>query len=1470
MSVPYTKEQVEALYREGFSAFKGIMPEAEYNEAILRRSRLPQEEADIADAKAANSMLMALVHNQNPQAVFDNYDAYSKNMGLSQDPLADYEQLRNKILGSDKIKAPTGEWKGFVNSLKYSAAATEQAALVQYAANKDPELAELGLNTVADAEGKINTLRKSLDFISSKPRSNSNEAIKKRLQGRIDEIKSMMPRIKKNTEDIAAEFLPRATELESRKDSIAMQFSDAFQDFQSSENFSEAWSKFWQNPIEIFSQVSGQNSVQMAGMIAASVVGGPGGAVAGAEISRASEYNAEFFNHLKEAGIDTTNQDEVLDAYINKPDLIISANNRARIKSSVVSGMDLVSMNSAGKFVSLARSIGQKSGSKMASKSIRMLGHTAEAGQQIVTEGGGEALGSYLATGEVSGVDIFSEIIGQGPQSVAEYASGVRRELRSDKWKELTLSKSGEPLTKEEFLQKAAQLEESDFEGLQGDEGPILKDAASGNPDAGDMMEAINHIENERESVVAAQEDFRLAEEVGVKKEVDEIKLLTQGIEPATQDRLGQEIGADPDQVEVSPVEVRPGDPRDSGISPGIRKATSTNEEKLVQQKNDIALKAKQAARKIREEFQKKIAKVREDLNEKGKQAQQVLRDQQLATTDAIRQLESVVNAMPAEVQKRFSGFAPLSRIKDLDTLERKLNERLDRLSDLYLVERKKFAKRKIEDIDKRVSDAEKSAAKGPGGKPFKYGPETRKQLALAGYGDQSVRERAQVLFENLIERQMAATPDNPFVYSEADIQIEREGMIPNLKEGSDWDIDSLNSYLEDLNSIIKDGVDAFKARQAKRKESADKKAAVAKAEIDANIKKSKKNVRPEDTARRNQFLSKVGTKLQELLDIRSVLTGMTGKMDSNLRKILIDPITDGVSDSIINHTKYTQFVNDTAKRHGIKLEKSGAVPLVQVGDATMTIYEAMFVYGHSQNERGLAHLKNTIFGGIKLRGEVDRISNSLPQAYKDFVDDLIDYNDNVMYPRLNELFMERFGVKMPRESRYLPVLNLHGKTAFDLIFQDTVNFLNIDTGFMKARTDSVEGFRTLDLIGSLESHNASAEHAIALYDALIQAQNILNNKGLQDSINQISPKYIPYLKKWLQNVGRGELTKPSSDLVALLRWVRNNVRTFFLAANVGSWLKTQAPMFAALQSVGKQYAASAAKTHLSKSNWKIAKEKSKFMATRPHTSRIEIMELVQRSVGGGKMASANLTGKAKQISRKMQELAYSVYTPLDIAASSTVWVAKYNEGINTHGNEARAIRDADDVVRRFFPSGRIDELPPIFQSQGLEKELTIFTADMNRMLNLGYSISQMRDPKLLAAINYATYSVLLTSLYLAGTDMVWDGLREALGIKEEEEDRNKRFWADASRYSASQIVGGIPLFGSVVEAKIADAWGDDGLKHALAKQTPVFAYPAAQAINSNYGSAVFSLFGVPGGNIFGKKVDEFMELDDGFEATEF
>lgn len=217
------------------------------------------------------------------------------------------------------------------------------------------------------------------------------------------------------------------------------------------------WEGLKADPIGVIGGLTGESIPMMAPALAAGGLGG--GAVVGGSAAALNSYVAEFvpevMDSFREAGVDISNPQAVVDA-INDPEKLSAAREFANKKAIPVAVFDGLSMGIAGKFMGPARARGTVRGE---------VGNVA--GQ--VTVGGalggtGEAAGQVSQKGKIDDVNaIAGEVLGEmggAPLEVA--AMRISPEVRAT----LTQDDIDSPIDNEIIL-----------EGRQ-----ILKDAEEGKP----------------------------------------------------------------------------------------------------------------------------------------------------------------------------------------------------------------------------------------------------------------------------------------------------------------------------------------------------------------------------------------------------------------------------------------------------------------------------------------------------------------------------------------------------------------------------------------------------------------------------------------------------------------------------------------------------------------------------------------------------------------------------------------------------------------------------------------------------------------------------------------------------------------------------------------------------------------------------------------------------------------------------
>ena len=896
------------------------------------------------------------------------------------------------------------------------------------------------------------------------------------------------------------------------------------------------------------------------------------------------------------------------------------------------------------------------------------------------------------------------------------------------------------------------------------------------------------------------------------------------------------------------------------------KEKAANKEERLTQKFNTLGLKLRTTVRDLKKKHLAEKKQIIEEARQQARSKRQENAELRRSVTEAIRQVEALHRNLNAKLPKgnklRPMTVADISSKTKLEALENLLNKKLENLNSNFqeeiIVVKKAKLKKELTKIIKDIKQAKKAKKQTPWAEG--YTPILSDYLDLLGLTDNSevARNQAQLDLQELNKR---IDEQENYELTEADNDIVERSQTPLLKDNlTEETVDAISINVK---SIKKEGVTKRKADVLNEK----RKIKALSETIKLELSKTDGKADAREAAQIRSFIAKYGS---ELATYQTMSVVLTGKKRSKFES-LFDSISEAFSEGILMQQRFSGkngLLEGKLKELEIDISSIGTNQLLTVGRRAMSIHEAMFVYGHNQNARGRGHLSVTNFGGVALKGEQIRlIENALPQKYKDLVDFVIDYFDNDVYPRLNNIYKKRFGVDMPKEERYLPITGLSNISAGSNIFNDHAQYAGFKMNNQKFRTGARVGWgnRNLDFIGDVLSSVANTEHVIATYSTIRRTEAVFNSEAVQTELNKSSDVAVPWIKKYLSKVARGTFDSPSSAIIQLTSHLRQNAAASLTALNIASWLKTFAPLIAIKKDVkaGAWFDTLSDFGNYNKQH-EFAVDSSKLMATRRDTNRIEVAEMSEKSLRSriiptGEIASKVFSGY-KKLSQKFKEAGWAVYGALDSYSTTMAWTAKYKEVAGKTGDHDLAVKEADRIINVYYPSGRIDQLPFFFTSGGLEKQLTAFTADMNRMLNLGYSGTQLKDGKVQEAIMFVAFPVVLSSLYLAGTDFIGDSLKEVIGLREKDEEKDKQFWQDASRYGVSQFVGGIPFVGQLVEGKTAQLVGDDAAAWFLSQNNMVFTSAFQDAHRDNYISASSKLLGVPGANYFSYAADKYLK----------
>tara|TARA_R110000851_G_scaffold314251_1_gene476206 strand:+ start:1569 stop:6353 length:4785 start_codon:yes stop_codon:yes gene_type:complete len=865
-----------------------------------------------------------------------------------------------------------------------------------------------------------------------------------------------------------------------------------------------------------------------------------------------------------------------------------------------------------------------------------------------------------------------------------------------------------------------------------------------------------------------------------------------------------------------------------------------------------------QRIQKELEKKAKKFSRVKQDAEEKlGSEVKkridviQKMRAEGQSFRDNVKSLSDLVSSIPTSIRgtltKRFKGLANRYSEKAQEAfLKNVQDEILQKVDKFRLKEAKANFLGRAKTLQKEIE-----AAKGGNKSGRKNLKQTERLLDLMGFGDGSTRndvlDRLEVLRgKQESENYQLTDEDNQLFIESAYYNVNEEGLTASEYE----------SYLSQLERVHNEGVDVWTLQKQLRRTKNKSIVANLKTEVQnrnkERVKKGDKLQNPAEADRQKSFFKDAWNELKShLISYQTVGTILSGKKRGRITK-WFDKMSDHFSDGTVMQHDFKHMVENRAKELGINLEDIGNIELMELNGRSLNVSQAMFLYSHSQNRASVRHAVNTEYGGRKIGSEgLAEVTETLPDSYKSLVDMILDYNDNVMFPRMSELYEERMGIPMPKEERYMAIINLVDGDAFSSIFQDFGNRQRLRMNNQKERKGSKIGFAEMDFISAAMHSNFVSEHAIHMHSSMMEAEALLSDKGFVREIDKVDPNINKFMREYVNRVARGKFQPPSDPWAKYASMLRTNVSAFYVSVNVGSYAKVAAPMIALKKEVDAGvWLSVVSRPDLMREYVQRAQAKSNLMKARPHESRIEIGELSESKFQ--KYASSKI--------KKAQEKAYMLYTAMDMGTTAMAWNMGYIQAKNNGDTEPEAVSAGNHLINTFFPAGRVDQVPLIFSSGSFLRQMTTFTADMNRMGNLGYSITQLKDNRIQEAILFAAYPVFLSSLFLGLTDIPNDWLKELLGTKNPPEDRFEQWVQDSARYGTSQVMGGIPFFSGLAEGMTAKLMGDDQMARFLSRPTMVMLAPLTHMVNGDYTTAAASVYGVPTANYWAPVIDDYIK----------
>ncbi len=479
-----------------------------------------------------------------------------------------------------------------------------------------------------------------------------------------------------------------------------------------------------------------------------------------------------------------------------------------------------------------------------------------------------------------------------------------------------------------------------------------------------------------------------------------------------------------------------------------------------------------------------------------------------------------------------------------------------------------------------------------------------------------------------------------------------------------------------------------------------------------------------------------------------------------------------------------------------------------------LTLDNMMFIYANSINSGNLAHFRG-MFADDKIADDIiNQVIKKLPSEYKKVVHSQIKYYDDIQWERINKIFEKEMKVELPKEANYFPIQNIKTNHAVSAIVADWLArtssmYASVFKGHVKPRVHSKAPFRELSYFNAVTRNIYQVEHYIAYNDAVREVQQLLRHPLVRKAIENKSQEVYNQLDRWLRHIAVGKVSVEYDSIIGkAFDFIRRNFAVFAIGLKLTTGLMQITSLFKGIASVDKD---NPLKPNVLKSVFaflanpvlteKFVDSKSPHIKYRSDNVEREIREMWERS-------ERESYKKTMTIPSKLKSAMMWHVKKIDKVVCVIIWNAKFNEEMEKHGSEERAIRAADEVIRRTQSFGNLILMPSIYVGGGVERAFTIFTSDLNQNINLAFEIIgkwSVQGTK--QNINDVFWNVFMsvTAVWLINNAFqpVLTAIKKARGEGEGEEDWRTEEWL---KEFVSQYSGGFVFLGILFDVAIASA----------------------------------------------------------------
>lgn len=264
----------------------------------------------------------------------------------------------------------------------------------------------------------------------------------------------------------------------------------------------------------------------------------------------------------------------------------------------------------------------------------------------------------------------------------------------------------------------------------------------------------------------------------------------------------------------------------------------------------------------------------------------------------------------------------------------------------------------------------------------------------------------------------------------------------------------------------------------------------------------------------------------------------------------------------------------------------------------------------------------------------------------------------------------------------------------------------------LKSRADRVEAVISLEP-RTVGTHLAQVAHDIAFREAVMSIGSLVISpeikKVLTERLGEAKEKQF---LQWVKDVGSMRGTQPSSGKV--LDFFRSKMPTALLGFSAPTALGDLANLAAAVTSTPlatKHLAAGLAEFAASPvESRRVALEKSGELRSMQDTIKRDFAKATKALVARGPLETGPLAW--------LKDNAFAFMEGINVATATPVWLGGYRQAIAEGKSEGEAVRFADDLLTRVFPSHSAVDQAAILRDKGWLGKSTVFYGYLSTAYN--------------------------------------------------------------------------------------------------------------------------------------------------------